>query len=201
MSSDTENNELELLAGLRAGSETALRRIFNLHFPLLVRDIYAYVPDEDTCKDIAQEVFMELWKKRETLAIHSSLRAYLRRAAINRALNFIKSNRRTLLDNTDDWPEPVYLPGEELQYKSDQEQLETDLHRAIEQLPEKCRLVFSLSRFEDLSHREISEQLGISVKTVENQITKAMHQLRAAMLKKMHLSPVIISVLKWWWAG
>ncbi|MBK6932798.1 MAG: sigma-70 family RNA polymerase sigma factor [Saprospirales bacterium] len=75
------------------------------------------------------------------------------------------------------------------------------LHQAISQLPEKCRLVFSLSRFEHLSHREISTRLGISVKTIENQITKAMRLLREAMIKHTHLSPVVILLLKWWWGG
>lgn len=201
MSVDPETTEQKWLAELRAGDETALRRIFDQHYSLLLGDIYHYVPDEDTCKDLVQDVFVELWNKRATLQIHSSLRAYLRRAAINRALNFIKVNRRTVLEDTSDWSDTADRSSQEIHQKKEQELLEAALHEAIDQLPEKCRLVFSLSRFERLSHKEISDQLGISAKTVENQITKALRYLREAMLKYSNLSPVVILALKWWGIG
>ena len=189
------------LTELRAGDQSALRKIFDQYYPLLLSDIYHYVPDEDSCKDLVQEVFVELWKKRETLHIHSSLRAYLRRAAINRALNYIKVQRRTQLEDTATWADTADKSLQDIDHKNVQERREAALHQAIEQLPEKCRLVFSLSRFEQLSHREIAEQLGISVKTIENQITKAMRQLRETMLKYPDLSSVVILALKWWWIG
>ncbi|MBK8919976.1 MAG: RNA polymerase sigma-70 factor [Saprospirales bacterium] len=201
MEPTTDQSEKQWLADLRQGDAAALRRIFDRHYPLLLSDIYRYLPDEDTCKDLAQEVFVELWRKRSTLEIHSSLRAYLRRAAINRALNYLKANRRTVLDDPAGRPELADVLAVDTQAESEQDSLEAALHQAISQLPEKCRLVFSLSRFEHLSHREISTRLGISVKTIENQITKAMRLLREAMIKHTHLSPVVILLLKWWWGG
>lgn len=197
----TDITEQQWLAALREGKEAALRSIFDRHYPLLLSDVYRYVPDEDTCKDLVQEVFVELWRKRESLEIHSSLRAYLRRAAINKALNFIKVNRRTVLEDSSDWKDQADTSPMEINRKDAQEDMEAALRDAIAQLPEKCRLVFSLSRFEHLSHKEISEQLGISVKTIENQITKAMRQLREAMIKYSDLSPVVILVAKWLWTG
>lgn len=194
-------SEQEWLMALRRGEEAGLRQIFDRHYPLLLGDLYRYIPDEDTCKDLAQEVFVELWRKRETLEIHTSLRAYLRRAAINKALNFIKVNRRTALEEGGDWDHAEDSSASDISHKEEQENMEKVLLAAIEQLPEKCRLVFSLSRFEQLSHREIAEQLGISVKTIENQITKAMKFLREAMLKYDKMSSVIILALKWWMMG
>lgn len=190
--------EQQVLERLRQGDTAALRRLFDRYYPRLLSAVYAYIPDEETCKDLAQDVFVELWNKRETLDIHTSLGAYLRRAAVNRALNHIKVNRRTVLDESADRHDAADTSAQDIRHKNEQERLETVLHAAIERLPEKCRLVFSLSRFEHLSHREIAEQLGISVKTIENQITKAMRLLREAMLEHRHLSPVVILALKWW---
>jgi len=201
MNTPLEISEAQDLQGLRQGDTGALRRLFDRHYPLLLGDIHTYLPDEDTCKDLAQEVFVELWRKREELDIHTSLRAYLRRAAVNRALNRIKSNRRTVLDDTAGQQDRADTSPKDISQKQEQEHLEAALHRAIEQLPEKCRLVFSLSRFEHMSHREIAEQLGISTKTIENQITKAMRLLREAMLEHRYLSPVVIWILKWWGIG
>lgn len=201
MHSSSDTTEQNWLAGLRKGEESALRKIFDRHYPLLLGDIFRYIPDEDTCKDLAQEVFVELWRKRDSVDIHTSLRAYLRRAAVNRALNYLKSNRRLILDEPDKWEEAADSSAVEIHQKNRQENLEAALHEAIGELPEKCRAVFSLSRFEHLSHREIAEQLGISVKTIENQITKAMKLLRKALEKYSDLSPMIILALIWYWKG
>lgn len=198
METSTNTSEQQDLARLRQGDTAALRRLFDQHYPRLLSAVYPYVSDEETCKDLAQDVFVELWNKRETLGIHTSLGAYLRRAVVNRALNYIKANRRTVLDESTDRHDVADTSAQDIRHKNEQERLETVLHAAIERLPEKCRLVFSLSRFEHLSHREIAEQLGISVKTIENQITKAMRLLREAMLEHRHLSPVVILALKWW---
>jgi RNA polymerase sigma-70 factor (ECF subfamily) len=193
-----EASEQNLLNALRHDDERALRQIFDQHYPKLLGDVYRLVPDEDTCKDLAQEVFVDLWRKRTELDIHTSLRAYLRRAAVNKTLNYLKTQKRTLLD------EPAHLEqladdsAQEIRQKQGQETLEQALHAAIDALPEKCRLVFSLSRFEQRSHREIAEQLDISVKTIENQITKAMKLLREALAGRTDLSPIVILWLNWW---
>lgn len=191
-------SEQQWLAALRVGDEGALRWIFDRYYPLLLSDIHRIVPDEDNCQDIAQEVFVELWRKRAELDIHTSLRAYLRRAAVNKALNFVKTNRRYVLDDSDALSNAADFSARDISRKIEQEAIETALYAAIDALPEKCRIVFSLSRFEHKSHREIADQLGISVKTIENQITKAMKILREALLRHAELSPVVIWALKYW---
>ncbi|MBK6932799.1 MAG: sigma-70 family RNA polymerase sigma factor [Saprospirales bacterium] len=127
MEPTTDQSEKQWLADLRQGDAAALRRIFDRHYPLLLSDIYRYLPDEDTCKDLAQEVFVELWRKRSTLEIHSSLRAYLRRAAINRALNYLKANRRTVLDDPAGRPELADVLAVDTQAESEQDSLEARL--------------------------------------------------------------------------
>ncbi len=195
-----DSREQEWLIALRRGDESALRPIFDRHYPLLLGDVYRIIPDEDTCQDLAQEVFVELWRKRSDLNIHTSLRAYLRRAAVNRALTHLKNQRRLSFEGDDDWQETADTSLADIGQKEEQESLEQALHRAIATLPEKCRIVFSLSRFEQCSHREIAEQLGISVKTIENQITKAMRMLRDILMQRSDLSPVVILAI-WLWIG
>ena len=192
-----ETSEQQLLSALRFGNEAALRQIFNQHYPLLLADIYRLVPDESTCQDLAQELFVDRWNKRENLNIHTSLRAYLRRAAVNKALNYIKATRRIRFDDAEDLG---HLPDNSAlatHKRETQDNLEEALHAAIDKLPEKCRIIFNLSRFEQFSHREIAEKLGISVKTIENQITKAMKILRDALINHAELSSVVILWLKW----
>ncbi|MBN8677431.1 MAG: RNA polymerase sigma-70 factor [Chitinophagales bacterium] len=193
-----DSSEQQLLSALRFGHEDALRQIFNRHYPLLLSDIYRLVQDESTCEDLAQELFVDLWNKRESLDIHTSLRAYLRRAAVNKTLNYLKSQKRFQYEESDDLNNMADHSDRDIRQKESQESLEKVLHAAIDTLPEKCRLVFNLSRFEQLSHKEIAEKLGISVKTIENQITKAMKVLREALTQHGEMSSVVILCLKWW---
>ena len=199
MNSIADTAEQDWLIALKAGDEAALRSIFDRHYSRLLGDIYHIVPDEDTCQDLAQEVFVELWRKRSDLDVHTSLRAYLRRAAVNRALNHLKTSRRFVLEETDQFSQAADTSSTDIGNKAEQESLEAALHAAIATLPEKCRVVFSLSRFEHMSHRDISEKLGISIKTIENQITKAMKTLREILVRHGDLSPVVIWALKCWW--
>lgn len=199
MTSNVDISEQQWLAALREGDEGALQRIFDRHYPKLISDIYRILPDEDTCQDLAQEVFVDLWRKRFELDIHTSLRAYLHRAAVNRALNYLKTSRRFVFDEPEHLARTADSSARDISSKMEQETLEEALHAAIETLPEKCRVVFSLSRFEQLSHREIAEQLGISMKTIENQITKAMKILREALVRNTDLSSVVIWALNYWW--
>jgi RNA polymerase sigma-70 factor (ECF subfamily) len=192
--------EQQWLSRLKGGDQDALRPIFNRHYPLLLGDIYRILADEDLCKDVAQEVFVELWQKRETLEIHTSLRAYLRKAAVNRALNHLKAGKNLIFGSEEEAVNETADPDHADMLDPDpRENMEQYLSAALDALPEKCRLVFSLSRFENMTHKEIAAELNISVKTIENQITKAMKILRTIMIRHRDLSPVVISWLIFTW--
>ncbi len=135
------------------------------------------IPDENTAEDLAQEVFFELWKRKQVLNINTSIQAYLRRAVVNKALNYLRDNR--LIPVEED--QMINAPG--LRTDMDHTALETRelgelIRQSIDRLPERCRLVFTLSRYEEFSYQEIADKMGISVKTVENQMTKALRALR-----------------------
>lgn len=195
MNPANDPEEKEWLQALGHGDENALRRIFDCYYSGLLSDVDRIIPDENTAKDIVQEVFVELWRKRKELAVHSSLRAYLRRAAVNRALNYLKVQKRFAFSEPE--TQLAAPPETILEGASTPEDLETVLHDAIQNLPEKCRVVFVLSKFEQFSHKEIAEQLDISVKTIENQITKAMKILRSHMIQYRNLSQIVIIGLFW----
>ncbi len=158
--------------------------IFRQHFAFVCTVIHKYVGDKSKVEDIAQEIFTELWVKRDQIHIHTSLGAYLRRMAISRALNYLRDTRKHNWDELDQNSENVqdlsYQGTSAIQYL-EEEDLKKRIDLAINSLPEKCKIVFLMSRYDELSYAEIAQQMNISVKTVENQIGKALKMLRLAL--------------------
>ncbi len=174
-----EPSDNELLQSLATAGEDAVAQIFRRYYASICKAVYRIIPDPETAEDLAQDVFFELWRRRNTLQIGTSLPAYLRRAAVNKALNYLRDQKISWTDETT-IPESTD-PQAGAQSQLEAHELQTLIDGYVEQLPEKCRLVFVLSRYEHLSHTEIAEQLNISVKTVENQITKALRFLKQAL--------------------
>ncbi|MEL6389341.1 MAG: RNA polymerase sigma-70 factor [Bacteroidota bacterium] len=171
-------DDSEILALLKKGDEKAVEYLFYRFFDYLCSVVYRVIHDYEAARDVVQDLFFELWKKRETIEIQTALMPYLRRAAVNRGLNYIKRKRIVAHQDED---AAADIPSTEVssQVKLEKEELEARIHRVIDSLPPKCRLVFCMSRFESLSYQEIATSLEISVKTVENQISKALRILRA----------------------
>ena len=168
----------ELLELLEKDDGLAITLIFRTYYSYLCKVAYKIVPDSNLAEDLSQEVFFELWRKREQLPAITSLKGYLRRAAVNRALNHIRDHRSRFSDE-EPYPQPAGAASAVQQLEADE--LQQRIDQAIDGLPGRCRIVFVLSRFEDLSYQEIADALGISVKTVENQISKALRRLREAL--------------------
>jgi RNA polymerase sigma-70 factor, ECF subfamily len=172
----TDQELLELLA---RDSDQAIVLIFRLHYSFICQAVYRVIPDQNLAEDLAQEIFLELWRKRDQLQVNTSLKAYLRRAAVNRSLNYIRDQKISF--ELDDSQATIASGLPTIGQQLEAEELQRYIDQAIDQLPERCRVVFVLSRFEQLSYAEIAENLDISVKTVENQISKALKLLRAAL--------------------
>ncbi|MFK7979236.1 MAG: RNA polymerase sigma factor [Saprospiraceae bacterium] len=183
--------EKEWLQSLKAGKQIALQRIFNHYYKYLVVTGYNITGDNEKAKDLVQDVFYELWKKREKLDIQSSLKSYLRRAVVNRSLNYIKTQKRfDFGDENFDAQTPDQTVS--AQKTLEAQDLKSALNKAINGLPAKCKAIFMLSRYEKLSHKEIAAKLDISTKTIENQITKALKIVRAAVEKYDALGLLIL---------
>lgn len=165
----------QLLEQVRQNDRQAFRLLFDRHYEFLLQSVVNITGDRNLAKDVGQEVFLELWKKREQIQIKTSVRAYLRRSMVNRTFNLLKTRKLK-------YQEPTKLPEGTMSYSPQAELEATDLqnliNKAIDQLPERCRLIFTLCRLEGLSHKEIAAKLDLSPRTVENQMTKALKILR-----------------------
>lgn len=165
-----------LLSLLRLGEREAFDLVFRTHYPSLVAVAERITGERAVAEEVAQEVMLELWRRRETLAVEESLRAYLVRAARNRALNHLRHERITRRAEPLLATESVTAP--EGPARLAEEEIGAAVRAAVDALPERCREVFELSRVQGLRYAEIAGTLGISVKTVEAQMGKALRVLR-----------------------
>lgn len=150
--------------------------IFRLHYKMLCNAANKILNDRDAAEDVVQDVFLKFWSKRENINIIHSVKSYLYRATINTSLNYLESNKKIIrLKDTEHSSESLTInAGEELSHK----ELKSKIDEAMDQLPPKCKVVFVLSRYEGMKYQQIADHLGISIKTVENQMGKALKMLR-----------------------
>lgn len=138
------------------------------------------VKQSDLAKDLVQDVFVKLWQQKDTLQIRSSLSSYLKRSVINACIDYQRSAyaRRTSMKEVSDdqMPAPFSSDTPTLARET-----QTSIDQAINKLPERCRLVFTLSRHAGLTYKQIAEELDISPKTVENQMSRALKMLRESL--------------------
>ena len=131
-----------------------------------------YTRDLDEAKDIVHGVFILTWEKYDSLPSDTNYRSYLYTSVRNRCLNHLRDKRKNVsLDSAADF-ETSEIAGIETN------ELQLKIEQGINTLPEKCREVFELNRFEGLKYAQIADKLGISVKTVEGQMSKALSVLR-----------------------
>lgn len=169
-------DDRELLEKVRSGDEGAYDAVFREWYPALVRLAASLVRDGDAAEEVAQDVMHELWRRRTLLEPDVSIRAYLLRSVRNRALNHLR-HKRVRRESEHDvealYHEPV---------ASDQPIVARELAEAVQlafnDLPPRCREVFELSRVHGLKYAEIATALGISQKTVEAQVGKALRVMR-----------------------
>lgn len=174
---------------ISSGDISSFEMLFKAHYSTLCRFAVSYLKDPEDAEEVVQAAFIGFWEKREIISIDTSLKAYLYRSVRNACLNELKRQKvRKLHANQ------VALEGEPESEASDRiamkKELEAKIQEAILQLPEQCRLIFQMSRFEELKYKEIADQLGISVKTVENQMGKALRIMREQL--KDYLPLIII---------
>jgi RNA polymerase sigma-70 factor (ECF subfamily) len=195
---ETDSLSDEILAKrLTLGDLPAFNLVFKRHYKMVVNVIYKYIDDATYSEDIAQAVFVKMWDNHNKLDIHTSLSSYLRRAGINGALNYISTQKRFIFSEPDNWEtELLDTSAEEKEQRQEKDHLELQLHEAINQLPEKCRIVFTLNRFEGFSHKEIAEKLDITPKTIENHMSKALRLIKEAMLRSSNALILLLFVIK-----
>ena len=162
---------------IRSGDEAAFEALFRAYAPGLCAFVSGYTRSRTAAEDIVQELFLAIWRTRERIEIQTSFSSYLHAAARNRALDW-RAREQTARQHRDSVIGSI--SERDLNAPTDSQLLAMlDLRDAIERLPPRCRLIFTLSRQHDLSHAEIARSLGLSIKTVEVQVGRALKVLRA----------------------
>jgi len=153
--------------------ESSFEGLFREYFAPLMGFARKILGNEEDAREVVQSVFIKLWEKRDQIDLSTSMKSYLFTSVHNRSLNVIRDRKKfsdsELPDPAGEWDVSAQIESMELEGK---------IRAALDELPEKCREVFMLNRFEGLKYLEIAERLGISAKTVENQMSKALKLLR-----------------------
>lgn len=181
-----------LWIGLKEGKQTALEMIFKTHYQPLCKYAYSFLNDKDEAEEVVQSSFISLWEKRNAITIQTSFKSYLYRMVRNACLNAIKHEKikKSYAAREKISGEPTH---ESVSENIASTELEKKIMAAMQVLPEQCRLVFQLSRFEELKYQEIADQLSISVKTVENHMGKALRIMREQLREYLPLFIIFFS--------
>jgi RNA polymerase sigma-70 factor (ECF subfamily) len=166
--------------------ESAFEQVFKTHFKNLHAYAMTLLKDEDEAEEIVQQVFFKLWDRAENLTVSGSVAAYLYRAVHNESLNYLK-HLKVRSEHQLHVAHSMKNRTEHSAGKMITKELEKKFQAALNELPEQCRTIFQLSRFEEMKYREIADKLDISVKTVENQMGKALKQLRVKLVEFLPL--------------
>lgn len=178
MDKQVKIDDVELIDRMRSGDDIALKIIYDKYWNQLFNSAYTILHDQQACEDIIQDIFINLWNKRERIEIRVSLKSYLfasTRYEVYRQVRY-GSVREDIFDHIH---ERLETPSEygNIEYR----ELLSQINSIVDNLSAKCKVVYKLSREEQLSHKEIASQLDISTKTVENHLNKALKQLRISL--------------------
>jgi RNA polymerase sigma-70 factor (ECF subfamily) len=186
----SNRNQISSFKEIKAGDQSAYESLFRACYADLCGFANQFVKDIDAAEDVVQEMFVKLWESRATLSIDRSVNSYLYRAVRNTCLNYlkhqqVKQEHLLHVERSDSATHEDPLSELELQQRID---------KILDGLPTECRRVFELSRSEGLKYKEIAEKLSISVKTVENQMGKALKRFRTEL--KDYLLPFLLMVIE-----
>jgi RNA polymerase sigma-70 factor (ECF subfamily) len=177
------SGDSEIIRRIRQGDKQEFEKLFRSSYVSLVRYAKTILKDHDTAEEIVQDLFFRLWQDRVNLTIESSLNGYLFRSVHNRSLHFIEHQKvidrhaGEIAASADQTSEPV---TEAIYYS----ELQSKVARVLERLPERCSVIFRMSRFEGLKYNEIAEKLSVSLKTVEANMGKALKEFRKALAEQ-----------------
>jgi len=173
--------DVALLHKIAHGDKGAFNEVYERYWKQMYQAGNKVLKDKDASMDVVQDIFVKFWENKETINVHTNLKGYLLVAVKFKVANYIRHHqvKETFFEKISQEPQPLNTASEQLEVK----ELKNYISQFTEALPEKCREIFVLSRKEYLSNKQIASQLGISVKTVENQITIALKRLKINLEK------------------
>lgn len=187
-----EQTSTAIVRSFMPTGEAAFEHLFKMHFRGLHAYAFTILKEEAMAEEIVQNVFYKIWEKKQLPEIETSPKAYLYKAVYHDCLNYLKHKKvksahvMHVVRHSSDREENAsgkVMAGE----------LKEKIHEALNELPEQCRTIFQMSRFEGLKYQEIADEMGLSVKTVENQMGKALKLMRIKLVEFLTL--IIISLL------
>lgn len=180
-------SNFEIIEQLKQGNEQAFRKLVESYQKLVVNTCYSLLHNREDAEDVAQEVFIEVYRSIDNFRADAKLSTWLYRIAVNRSLNHIRDNKKHRWFSS--FESDVKTENKKLfqveTSKTDQPEFELEnkqraiiLHEAIGSLPENQKVAFSLSKYEDLSYQEIAEVMELSVSSVESLLFRAKKNLQ-----------------------
>jgi len=170
----------EILRILNKGDTNGITLLHDKYSEQLFISAYNMLKNREASEDLIQEIFIRIWNKRKNLKIKTSLKSYLYASVIHGVYAHFRKNRDKfnvqLLEGFN-----TYVHNNNPETELIQQEIIFQINSVIDSLPEKCRIVFKLSREEQLSHKEIAQKLNISTKTIETHITKALKAIRFSL--------------------
>ena len=181
------SDEKNLILKVKRGDIYAFEKLFKTHYRNLCLFAEYYVKEKAMAEEIVGNFYLKLWEKRKYIDIKDSAKSYLYKSVYNQSLKYLEHLK--VMKKYEDYARTMLERKELLSPLSDNYPLanliskETvdDIEKAIDQLPERCRVIFCLARFENMSYEEISAKLKISVNTVRTQMSRALAKLRESL--------------------
>jgi len=179
------SNDADLLKKIAEKDRNAFEVIYKGYFRRLYALSIRYVRIESVAEELTNDVFMMLWENSRKLHINQSLGAYLSRSVINLSLNYLKKNQR-LSDQNHSYIKEIdfYEDADETDFARLYESKLLLIESVLESLPPQCRKIIVMSKYHKMKQQDIADHLGISIKTVKNQLTIAYDRIRMAMAKQ-----------------
>ena len=174
------------------GDDDALRSLLSQYHNYLIVVGLRYLNDKQRVEDVIHDLFADLWNSNKEIKITAGVKSFLRGAVVNKCLAIIRKDKKIDLvaehsfDLSDKTPSPDQL--------IDSDNLKKTIDTIVDGLPDKCKQVFRLSRYEGKSHKEIAEEMNISKKTIENHMSKALKTLKTELQRKELLFIIIILI-------
>ncbi|NJK93945.1 MAG: RNA polymerase sigma-70 factor [Bacteroidales bacterium] len=193
-------NEDELIKQLQQGDEAAFEFIFRQHFTGLCLFAEHFLKDTAAAEEIVEDFFCHLWETGKYISINTSLRGFLYKSIYNQCLKYVRHKKVE-----DKYREEQYyfndreiLEGASADYPSVNlvvKELEAKISEVIDSLPEQCRKIFCMNRYENKTYQEIADKLGISINTVKTQMARALQKLRNELAEYLALIALILSAV------
>ncbi|HKK62950.1 MAG TPA: RNA polymerase sigma-70 factor [Bacteroidales bacterium] len=170
----------KILRKLKAGDIQSFENLFHTYYPGMCSYAESLVKKEEIAEEVVQDVFYNIWKNRNELKITSSCQSYLYRATFNNSMMYLRRAKREIsLDQQ--WASNNIEATEHAHHNIDESELKAIIIYTLQKLPERTRTIFNKSRFDGMKYIEIAKEMGISVKTVESNMGKALKALRVSL--------------------